>query len=344
MEDDDTDIGGGASLSIDQAASAFVKATSQGADKGQPVQDQPTEGEPADDELQASGLDESEDDGTTDDESQAGEENGDEPETDQGRFVAANGKVKLPDGTVLTVSELINGNLRDRDYRQKTMGLSEERRSFEAQSSAIQASMQQVNEQRAFMSSLLQQIMPQAPDNSLIDPASPGYDPISYISAKANYDNWMANLNHLHQQSESARQQTDQQTAKERSEKANSEGEKLLGKFPSLRDPAKLNAFASSLQAAGTAAGFTAEEIAGAVPYDHRMATVLHKAALWDKLQANKPKAVSQVEGRPPVQKSGKRLTPDAQKARRAVDAVTRLQQSGTVADAAAAYLASRKG
>lgn len=343
MEDDDTEIGGGASLSIEQAASAFVKATSQGADKGQPVQDKPIEGEEADDELQASDQDEGEDDGETDDESQAAEETEDEPD-DKGRFVAANGKVKLPDGSVLTVSDLIQGNLRDRDYRQKTMGLSDERRAFEAQSSALQASMQQVNEQRAFMSGLLQQIMPPAPDARLLEAGTPDYDPITYIAAKANYDNWMASLNHLHQQSEAARQQTEQKIAKERNERANSEGEKLLGKIPSLRDSAKLNAFASGLQSAGLAAGFSKEEIAEAVPYDHRMALVLHKAALWDKLQANKPKAVQQVEGRPPVQKSGKRLTPDAQKARRATDAITRLKQTGTVADAAAAYLASRKG
>lgn len=343
MDTDDTEESGGASLSIEQAASAFVKATSQGAQKGQPVQDKPNEGEEADDELQASDLDEGEEGGEPDDESQAEEEVAEEPD-DKGRFVATNGKVKLPDGSVLTVGELINGNLRDRDYRQKTMGLSDERRAFEEQSSALKASMQQVNEQRAFMSNLLQQIMPPAPDPSLLEPGTPGYDPISYIAAKANYDNWMANINQLHSQSEANRQKAEQKMAKERNEKANSEGEKLLGKIPSLRDPAKLNAFATGLQTAGAAAGFTAEEIAGTVPYDHRMALVLHKAALWDKLQANKPKAVQQGEGRPPVQRSGKRMTPDAQQARRASDAVNRLKQTGSVADAAMAYLASRKG
>ncbi|TIO37481.1 MAG: hypothetical protein E5Y00_37930, partial [Mesorhizobium sp.] len=67
------------------------------------MQDKPIEGEEADDELQASDQDEGEDDGETDDESQAAEETEDEPD-DKGRFVAANGKVKLPDGSVLTVS------------------------------------------------------------------------------------------------------------------------------------------------------------------------------------------------------------------------------------------------
>lgn len=343
MEPDDTENGGGA-LSIEQAASAFVKATSQGADKGQPVQEQPTEGEEADEDLQASDEDEGEDSGETDDDSQAEEEDGQEPETDQGRFVAANGKVKLPDGSVLTVSELINGNLRDRDYRQKTMSLSEERRSFEEQSSVIKASEQQVNEQRAYMASLLQSIMPQAPDVAMLDTSSPKYDPLGYVTAKEHHDNWISHLNHLHQQSEAAKQQAEQKTAAERKSRANSEGAKLLEKMPALRDQAKLNSFAATLQSAGAAHGFSPQEIAESVPYDHRMAMVLHKAALWDKLQANKPKAVQPVEGRPPVQKSGKRLTPDAQKARRAIDAVTRLKQSGTVADAAAAYLASRKG
>jgi len=71
---------------------------------------------------------------------------------------------------------------------------------------------------------------------------------------------------------------------------------------------------------------------------------VLHKAAEWDRLQASKPTVQKKVENRPPVQKSGKRLTPDAQKAQRAADAVNRLKSSGSVEDAALAYLASRKG
>jgi hypothetical protein len=42
-------------------------------------------------------------------------------------YVAPEAKVKLPDGSEATVDDLIKGNLRDRDYRQKTQALATER-------------------------------------------------------------------------------------------------------------------------------------------------------------------------------------------------------------------------
>src|SRR5687768_11467295 len=137
MENDDTDIGG-ESLSIEQAASAFVKATSDGAGSGQPEQEV-EQSEDAEDELQASDEDEGESAGEDDPESQADDEDDEEPDSDHGRFVASNGKVKLPDGTVSTIADLIAGNMKERDYRQKTMELAPQRRALEEQSSALQA-------------------------------------------------------------------------------------------------------------------------------------------------------------------------------------------------------------
>lgn len=335
---DDTEAGGD-DLSVEQAASAFVKANQTGTGDGQPGAEEADQGEQADDELQASDEDVSEDDGEPEADDQAEEEDGEEPDSNGGRFVASNGKVKLPDGTVSTVAELIQGNLKDRDYRQKTTQVSEERRALEQRSSAVQASEQQVNQQREYLSQMLQALTPQPPDPSLLNE-----DPIAFMTQKENYERMVGHLNYVQQQSQLSRQQAERQAAIQRNEKSAKEWEILQEKVPELRDQAKAQAVFGDIQSAGLAAGFSPEELAGTVPYDHRMVLVLRKAAKWDKLQTNKPKAVQQVQGRPPVQKSGKRLTPAAQKARQSQDAINRLKQTGSVEDAAAAFLASRKG
>ena len=337
MENDDTERGG-ESLSIEQAASAFVKANSEGADRGQPEEDV-EQGEQAEDELQASDEDEGESEGEDDSEGQAEEEDDQEPDSDQGRFVASNGKVKLPDGTVSTVADLIAGNMKERDYRQKTMELAPQRRALEEQSSALKASEQQVNEQREYLSSLLESLTPQPPDPNML-----ASDPIGYMQAKDQYERFVAHTQYIQQQMGLTRQQAEEKTSRERTERANEEQGALLEKLPVLRDPAKLKAFADEIISAGTAAGYSQQELRDAVPYDHRMALVLQKAAKWDRLQASKPKVSQKVQGRPPVQRSGKQLSHDTKRMQRANDAMSRLRQTGSLEDATAAYLASRKG
>lgn len=337
MENDDTERGG-ESLSIEQAASAFVKATSDGADKGQPEEDV-EQGEQAEDELQASDEDEGESEGEDDSDGQAEEEDDQEPDSDQGRFVASNGKVKLPDGTVSTVADLIAGNMKERDYRQKTMELAPQRRALEEQSSALKASEQQVNEQREYLSSLLESLTPQPPDPNML-----ASDPIGYMQAKDQYERFVAHTQYIQQQMGLTRQQAEEASHRQRVDKASEENGALLEKLPILRDPAKLKAFADDIISAGKSAGYSQEELREAVPYDHRMALVLQKAAKWDRLQASKPKVSQKVQGRPPVQRSGKQLSHDAKRSQRANDAMSRLRQTGSLEDATAAYLASRKG
>jgi hypothetical protein len=340
MESDATESGG-ESLSIEQAASAFVKATSEEAPKAKP-DEEVEQGENAEDELQASDQDEGESEGEDDPEGQAEDEDDQEPESDHGRFVASNGKVRLPDGTVSTVSDLIAGNMKERDYRQKTMELAPQRRALEEQSSAVKALEQQVNERMAYAASLLESLTPQAPE----PPTDPN-DPVAYIDymrAKENYDRYAAHSQYIQQQMGMTRQQAEQEAQRQRMQKAAEENGALQEKIPALKDPAKLKALADDILSAGEAAGYSRQEIAEAVPYDHRMALVLQKAAKWDRLQASKPKVTEKVQGRPPVQRSGKQLSGDTKRAARASDAINRLKETGTVEDAARAYLASRKG
>lgn len=338
--EDDTNSGGEA-LSVDEAAARYVQAaTSKEVEPDQTEDMELGDSDTTDDELQASDEEAGEEDeGEPGDEDQA--EDGDEeddPDSEQGRFVADNAKVRLEDGTVISVSELKKGSLLHADYTRKTQETAELRRSFEAQSESVKQAEQQIIEQRDYMSALLQSITPKAPDPSLVRT-----DPVAYMEQKAQFEQFTQHLEYLGQQTQQTQQQREQEVQAKRKEKVNTEWAALLEKAPDLKDKTKFTAFEADLIKAAPEFGFSPQELMEAVPYDHRMALVLKDALAWRKLQASKPQAVKKTEGRPPIHKGGKRLAPQAQKARQADAALTRLKSTGSVEDAARAYLA-RKG
>lgn len=333
MENTDTQPGG-ETLSIDEAAKAYA-ATQTKEPEGQPEDDEEVEAT-TDDELQASDEGEGEEtDGETDPDSEAEDENDADPESDQGRFVAGNGKHRLADGTVITVAELAAGYMKDGDYRQKTTEAANLKREAVAAREAVEASKKEIEEQRAYVASLVKSIIPAAPDPALLDT-----DPMAYMRQENVRKQWMDHLAYLDQQS--------QQTAKERAAKAEAEAKEkgqrewgaLLEKLPDLKDEKKLDRFVSDIKTYGKTYGFTPQEL-GRVAMDHRQAVVLSKAIKWDKLQASKAQVAKKVEGKPPVQKGGKRLNPSDARARQATDAMNRLKQTGSVEDATAAWLAT---
>lgn len=338
---DDT-ITGGETLSIDEAAAAYANATTSEVDDDQSDIADNDEGVETDDELQASDEEVGEEaDGETESEDQAEDGEGEddnETESEQGRFVGDNAKVRLADGSVVTIADLKSGSLRNADYTRKTQELAEQRRSFEGQSSTFQAEQKQLSEQRDYVTRLLQSITPQAPSLELLRT-----DPMGYQEQKAIHEQFQQHLTYLQQTSAEEKQKAEQQAQTDRQGKARQEWGQLLGKAPELRDKAKLSAFEADMLKYGQEAyGFSPQELFAQVPMDHRFALVLRDAIYGRKLRDSKPRVAKKLEGRPPVTKGGKRLSPQGQQARRANDAFTRLKTSGSVEDAAAAYLASK--
>lgn len=331
-----------APLSLSDAANAYAGTmTTEEPDEGQPEDDIAPEGDLAEDDAELAEEDEAgEDDeeGDPEDEGQAEDEDG-EPESDQGRYVAANGKVRLPDGSTATVADLIQGNLRDRDYRQKTMAHAEVVKAFESQSQAVKQRETQVNERADYMVNLLNAIVPPAPDPAIADPRSPNYDPAGYISQKAQHEQWMQHLQYLDQQKQLSTQQSQAEAETRQKEKLQKEWASALEKLPELKDQKRLERFGQDVNKFGIEHGYSEQEMA-VVHHDHRNLVILKKAMAWDKLQANKSKVAAKVEGRPPVQKGGSRLDPTRAKARDGRVAMDRLQSSGKLADGVAALLA----
>jgi len=344
MEEIDT-VAGGESLSVDQAAAAYVNATAtKEAPEANPEVEDETQEATTDDELQASEEGEGEEtDGENDPESQAedDQEDDEEPETEKGRYVAHNGRVKLPDGSESTIADLIAGNMKERDYRQKTMELAPLKKEVEAQSAALKASEQQLEQQREYVVSLVKSILPPQPDPSKADPRSPNYDPAGYQAEQVAFQQWAAHLQHLEAEQQRTQEGRQAETAKETEERLKTEWNTALEKLPELKDPKKLESFGKDTMKYGVEAyDYTPQELAN-IHHDHRQLLVLKDAIAWRKLQASKATVKAKVENRPPITRGGNRLSAGGKNGRAATDAVSRLKQSGSVEDAAAAYIAS---
>lgn len=331
--DNPNGIDADAPLSFDDAVKAYAaQDEDEGAENGQPEAEQDAEDE-------ANEPQEDADEASDGEEGQADEEEGEEPETDPApAYVPPEGKVRLPDGSEATVAELIQGNLRDRDYRQKTMEAAELRRSVEARASEIQQFEQQLAQDREFTAQLLHSLMPQKPDPSMY-----AVDPLGYGEQKAFYDQRKEQLDYLLQQSQAAQQRAQQAQAEEAEQIRTREWEKTLEAMPELRDRNRLQAFASDVQRYGAEVGYSPQELK-AIETDHRLAVVLRDAVSYRKLKANKPKAQAKVEGRPPVQRSGPRLNAETSRAREARLAMDRLSKTGSLRDGVKAILALEKG
>lgn len=333
--ENDSEAAGEAPSSIEDVTKAYVASLAKPEPKGQTEKPASDEAE-AEDELQEPEEGEGETDGELDEDGQAIDETDAEQESDGGRFVASNGKVKLPDGTVSTVADLIQGNLRDKDYRQKTMDVAETRKSFETQSSAVKQREQQLTEQATYMAKLIESIVPAAPDPSMLNT-----DPMGFIAQKEAREQWLAHLNYLNSQQQTTKAKADDAAKTDRKTKADKEWASLTEKRPEFKDEKRTRAFVDKSLAYGEANGFSRQEIAEALMMDHRQLLIVEKAMKWDQLQASKPKVQLKTEGKPAVLKAGKRQSPGEFKAREAADKRAIAKKTGSLDDVTAAYIAS---
>ena len=319
-------------LSLEEAAAAYANPVSdEEAHEGHAE----AENEAEDETFEESALEADQPEGEPEDEGQAEDET-ELPEVSA--YVAPEGKVRLPDGEEMTVADLIKGNLRERDYRQKTMADAETRRVYEAKSKEVQQFEQQLAADRDFILELTQSLMPQKPDYSMVS-----VDPIGYAEQNAFYQARKEQIDYLL----SVKQHLAQKAAAEQEEASKEsrqrEWQATLEKMPELKDSTRLQSFVGEIQKHGAEYGYSPQELQQ-VGLDHRQVLVLRDAIKWRNLQASKSKVPAKVEGRPPVQRGGTRQSPETQRARDAKVAMDRLKSTGSLRDGVAALLASEKG
>lgn len=329
----DTPEGIGGSLSLAEAAAAYATpAKDEEAPEGQSEA-----GEPAEDDAELA-TEETDGEAVPDEPEGQAEDEPEQTEPEAPAFVPPEAKVKLPDGEELTVAELIKGNLKERDYRQKSMATAEKERAVQAKASEIQQLEKSLAEDRDWTIQLIQSLMPQRPD-----PAMYTHDPIGFGEQDLAYRTRKEQLDYLVHQAQQTQQRTQAEIQESEKTKRATEWQATLEKMPELKDSTRLQSFVADIQQHVPDYGYSPQEISQ-IGMDHRVVLVLKDAIAYRKLQANKSKVAAKVEGRPPVQRGGTRPSPEAQRTKDTRAAMDRLKSSGSLRDGVAALLALEKG
>jgi len=235
--------------------------------------------------------------------------------------------VTLPDGTQSTVKELVDGNLRERDYRMKTAEVGEARRSVIAQSN-------QVNGVFDALVDHLAQHLPDEPDRSLLFSSDPNVV-ASYHQAKAMHEAAMEQLASITAMGKQAKQAEGQLTAEQRAEKYKAENDALVAYMPELGDPKKRDELNAKARAAAKHLGFNDQEINSNMDSRFYLMGLFAFDGLVAKSRAKT--ALKKVQNVPPAQPVERRAQkPGEQRFRKQKERVARLVKSGSIKDALA--------
>lgn len=233
-------------------------------------------------------------------------------------------KIRLKDGTEVTLEEVNNGFMRDADYRQKTMALATEKKEVAGLRTDLTQKAQFFEQNAEFAIQLAMAHLPQQPDQSLIQT-----DPIGFLQQKAFYDQRIAELQQLHEAKQASEQQRIGQENEARRERLVSELEAARSKMPELQDKAKYQKFHAELKQAAQHYGFSDGDV-DAIE-DHRLLLMAKDAMAYRRLQAAKPKVQQKVQNVPQVQKPGRRIEQNEAQSRNVKEKWAKLSKTGSL-------------
>lgn len=261
------------------------------------------------------------------------------PDYAGGRWAADSARVKLDDGSTITIGELKRNNLYQRDYTQKTTALAEERKSFDAERAEVSQYAQQLSQARDFHAWFAETYLPKPPDpfrgSAVTDPA--GY--AVWRQQQDAYDAVVGSYRQFQAERQQEYQQTLQQQDRQSRAKLDAEYEKLVAAYPLLKDDAKRAKFWE--QTYGGAQQFygLSKDDVRSIP-DHRVIKVIRDAIAYRRLKAAAPGAKDEAAKRPAMGAQGGKRRPvgaNAQKDRQARG--ERLRATGTLEAGVAALM-----
>lgn len=300
----------GTSLTVGQAANAFLGMMGGGEPPQEQVQDQPDEQE-----LVAS-------------ESEP-EESVEEVQEEEQRFVVkAAGEERE-----VTLQELIEGYQKGTDYHKKTNQLAEQRKTVEAEKAAIEQAKQArdaYSERLKVMDNFLSQQMQGEDIESLKET-----DPIAYavkVAERTQQEKQLAQLR-AEQQRIAREQQAEHEAVMEK--RLVEEAKRVAEAIPDYAHPEKGEKVRSELRSFAKSIGYSDAELANAT--DSRAVLTLWMASQYQKLQKAKPGVTKKVAEAPKMLRSGnatgKTIATEAAK-----QDFARLRKTGSRQDAARVF------
>lgn len=253
---------------------------------------------------------------------ETGQEAEDEAETEsEGKEPEQAGPViTLRDGTKLTLQEVEQGYMRERDYRHKTQELANTRRNVTELQARLEKAADAVAE-------FLSKSIPPAPPAELMVT-----DPLRHYQEMQAHHTAMQQVQALLEQSNAAKDVGKALTAEQNQEVIARERAALLDKLPHLRDKAKMEEFSSKLGQFAQNIGFSSEELASVL--DHRQILVLHYAMRGmnaEKASQTVKEKVAKAAPMAPPQRASKTTSADTQRQQALRE---RFRKSGSIHDA----------
>ena len=233
----------------------------------------------------------------------------------------------------VTLQELIEGYQKGTDYHKKTNALAEQRKAVEAEKAAVEQAKQARDayaERLKVMDQFLSQQMQGEDIESLKET-----DPIAYAVKVAEMTRQEKQLQQLRaeQQRIAREQQAEQEVHMER--RIAEEAQKVASAIPDYADPKKGEKVRSDLRAFAKSIGYSDAELASAT--DSRAVVTLWMAAQYQKLQQSKPGVTKKVTEAPKLLKpgtaTGKTIQSEAAK-----QDFARLKKTGSRQDAARVF------
>jgi hypothetical protein len=247
-----------------------------------------------------------------------------EEEAPQTFTVKASGEEKE-----VTFDELVSGYQLGADYTKKTQELAENRKAVEAEARAI-IEAQQVRDTYAQRLQAVEQLLRM--NDSTEDLVSMREnDPIGYAIKVADMTEKKEQLQAVRAEQHRIAQQQQADRAQAMQRQIAQESAKLAEVLPEFSDKVKGEQIRNEIRNYGKTVGFTDQELSQV--YDSRHVLVLHKAAMYDKLQKSKPGVQKKVANAPKMIKSGTKQTKNSNDVQRRQK--QQLKGSGKVRDAA---------
>jgi hypothetical protein len=303
---------------ISEIGDAFEESLSEG-DQPKKAEAKPAEGETA------PGAEEAPEESNDEAESESEPE-----ETEETPKESPAAKIKLSDGTEMTLKEVEEGVLRLQDYTRKTQELSSNRKMVEDAAKRFVNQDKQVKEFAEWAQKVVEKRAPKPPDPSKINT-----DPIGYLQEKEAFEGAVQEWRQLEAMRQTISQRLEESEGSKTQEQLQQETKALVERMPALATPEGWRNFkAEATDISGKHFGFAPDEIEGI--RDHRYVYVLHKAMQMVKLEAKKMEAVRAAKNAPSPVAAAARPAPNRSTQQTQKVLTERARKTGSVEDIAA--------
>ena len=308
----DTDPQGSVSMSVNEAAGAFLGLMEpQEAEQATPETPEPEE------QVEASEPEELET-----------QEVETEPEPQRFRVKAAGEEREV------TFDELVDGYQKGLDYTKKSQSVAEQRKAVEAERAAIEEA-KQARDAYSQRLSLIEQFLSKQNEGEDLN-ALKDVDPIGYAVKVAERTEREKQLAMVQAEQQRMAQQRFAEQQAVLQQHIQQEAKRLAEVIPEYGDEKKGNEVKQTIRSFAKEVGFTDQELAQA--YDSRQVQVLWMAAQYAKLQKQKPELTKKMQDAPKMLRPGVAANQKNAADENVKKAHSQLRKSGKVSDAAALF------